>query len=127
MVDDGRKKILIVDDDEGLQFVVTKRLRSAGFECASAQTVEAGLKMCKEWNPDMIVLDLGFMGNDGADFLQSVRQWAPNGQPPPVLVLSCYSDQDIIDYVMDMGATGFISKPYDAKQLIDHINGCIST
>jgi two-component system KDP operon response regulator KdpE len=116
------KKVLIVDDDPGLQFVVGKRLKSAGFECGAALTVEEGLEMVRNWKPDLIVLDLGFVGADGADFLQSVREWTDEGQKtPPIIVLSCYNERDIVDYALDLGACGFVAKPYDATDLVSQI------
>lgn len=118
----GNKKILIVDDDPSVQFVVKKRLKKAGFECESALTVEDGLNQLKKWHPDLIILDLGFAGVDGADFLQSVKKWMPEGEKvPPIIVMSCYNEKDIVDYVIDMGAVDFIAKPYDPSDLVSTV------
>lgn len=120
------KKILIVDDDPSVQFVVKKRLQKAGFECASALTVEDGLQQFKALKPDLIILDLGFAGVDGADFLQSVRAWAGDEKIPPIIVMSCYNEKDIIDYVIDLGASDFIAKPYDPSDLVSTVSAYIT-
>lgn len=122
------KKILIVDDDAGLQLVVAKRLKGAGFTCESALTVEDGLVLVREWQPELVILDLGFVGSDGADFIQSIRLWTPAGQKiPPIIVLSCFNEKDIVDYVLDLGACDFISKPYGPEDLVNRVRNHLST
>lgn len=117
------KKILIVDDDPSVQFVVKKRLKRAGFECEAALTVEEGLRLLKARRPDLIILDLGFAGVDGADFLQSVKAWmGPGAVVPPIIVMSCYNEKDIVDYVIDLGASDFIAKPYDPSDLVSTVS-----
>lgn len=121
------KKILIVDDDPSVQFVVKKRLKKAGFECESALTVEEGLRLLKADKPDLIILDLGFAGVDGADFLQSVKTWMGSAEKvPPIIVMSCYNEKDIVDYVIDLGAADFIAKPYDPSDLVSTVSQYIS-
>lgn len=116
------KKILIVDDDPSVQFVVKKRLKNTGFDCESAMTVEEGLEKLQSWEPDLVILDLGFAGVDGADFLQSVKSTQmADTKIPPIIVMSCYNEKDIIDYVIDMGATKFIAKPYDPSDLVSAV------
>jgi DNA-binding response OmpR family regulator len=117
------KKILIVDDDPSVQFVVKKRLQKAGFECESALTVEEGLAHLKSNPPNLIILDLGFAGVDGADFLQSVKRWVgDDAKVPPIIVMSCYNEKDIVDYVIDLGASDFIAKPYDPADLVSTVS-----
>jgi FixJ family two-component response regulator len=41
---------------------------------------------------------------------------------PPIIVLSCFNDKDVVDFVLDRGASGFLAKPYDAAALISTIN-----
>lgn len=116
------KKILIVDDDASLQYIAAKRLRYFGFECHQALTVEDGLSKLARVDPDLVILDLGFTGNDGTDFLQTMRHWAAPGKaPPPVLVMSCYNSSDIIDYVLSQGAGGFLAKPCEDEDFIDRV------
>ena len=122
-----QKKILIVDDDPSVQFVVNKRLKSANFECESAMTVEEGLEKLQTWQPDLVILDLGFAGVDGADFLQSVKSTKmAETKIPPIIVMSCYNEKDIINYVLDMGAAKFIAKPYDPSDLVAAVNQYVS-
>ncbi len=120
------KKILIVDDDPDLQCLLKKRLENCGFDCVNAFSVESALAQIKETKPDLVILDLGFQNADGTAFLKNAAQWLPKGESaPPIIVLSCYNDDDIMDYVMDLGATSFMTKPYDPAALVSMIDRCI--
>ncbi|MGH7831745.1 MAG: response regulator, partial [Candidatus Binatia bacterium] len=71
---------------------------------------------------NLIILDLSFQGPNGTAFLQNAKRHLPPGvSVPPILILSCFNDKDIVDYVLAFGAVGFISKPYDPKVLISTI------
>jgi DNA-binding response OmpR family regulator len=111
------KKILVVDDDEGLQHVISKRLKSAGLNYFGALTVEDGLAALRESQPDVVILDLGFNGMDGSDFLQTMRHYS-NGNHPAVFVMSCFSDPEIVDYALGHGANDFMIKPYNPTEFI---------
>ncbi len=120
------KKILIVDDDPDIQLTLKKRLESHGFSCASAASIDVALEQLETVRPDLVILDLGFHGANGTAFLQNAKFHLPPGEKvPPILVLSCFNDKDIVDYVLDYGAVGFIAKPYDPKALISTIQDYI--
>jgi len=116
------KRILIVDDDPEIRHNLQKRLEYHGFKCESASSVKSALKKTEELEIDLVLLDLGFPGLDGTAFLKTAfRDPHPHRKIPPVLVLSCYSDKELVDHVLESGAIGFIAKPYDAKELVDTI------
>lgn len=116
------KRILIVDDDVEILETIEKRLQHHGFSCDKADSVEAALKIAREQALDLVLLDLGFPGVDGTAFLKNAFQrMPPQRKIPPVLVLSCYSDKEIVDHVLQSGAVGFVAKPYDASELVTTI------
>ncbi len=116
------KRILIVDDDVEILETLEKRLQHHGFFCDKADSVEAALKIVGERTLDLVLLDLGFPGVDGTAFLKNAfRRMSPQRKIPPVLVLSCYSDKEIVDHVLQSGAVGFVAKPYDAAELVTTI------
>ena len=121
-----KKEILIIDDDPDILTTLKKRLNKHGFECTTADTVNGGLTKLRDKVPDLVVLDLGFAGPNGTAFLENVRAYLPDGiEAPPILVLSCYNDREVIDLVLDEGAAGFISKPYDPAVLVSTIQGLL--
>ena|SRR3989338_3631367 len=119
----GTKKILVVDDDPDIQRLLKKRLESKGFSCECAYTIEMALQMLRDSEPNLVILDLGFQGADGTAFLKNAKQWLPEkGHVPSVIVLSGHHEQDIVDYVIDLGASAFVKKPFDPDNLLSVIN-----
>lgn len=118
----NQKTILVIDDDEDIQLLLKKRLESHGFLHLAALTVEEALSSLSHHLPDLIILDLGFEKANGTVFLKSAKKRLPeNVELPPVIVLSCYNDQNIVEYVLDLGAASFVSKPYDPSILMSTI------
>jgi len=114
-----KKRILIVDDDPEIRHTLKKRLEHHGFSCENAASVEAALEKARTETLDLVLLDLGFPGVDGTAFLKNAFQNpSPHQKIPPILVLSCYSDKEIVNHVLQSGAVGFVTKPYDAKELV---------
>lgn len=117
------KSILVVDDDLDIQLLLKKRLESHGFRCACLSTVEEALASLKESVPDLILLDLGFEKANGTVFLKSAKKTLPpNTEVPPIVILSCYNDKNIVEYTLDLGAVSFVSKPYDPSTLMSTIH-----
>lgn len=118
-----KKKILVVDDDPDIQVLLKKRLESQGFVCECAPNIEVALQKLHDEEPNLVILDLGFQGTDGTAFLKSAKQWVPErSHVPSVIVLSGHHEQDIVDYVLDLGANAFIKKPFDPDSLISVVN-----
>src|SRR4030095_186333 len=116
------KKILLVDDDEDFQMIVKKRLENFGFFCESAYTVESALAKLKETPPDLVMLDLRFANTDGTAFLKNAKQWLTAGRRmPPIIVLSGYNEKEVVDYVLDVGAVGFLKNPFDSDTLVSMV------
>ncbi len=116
------KKILIVDDDHETRLLLKKRLTFHGFDCTTASSVEEALQLLKTSQPQLVILDLMFRGPNGTAFLQAARQKLSVGEKLPVIVVSGCCEKDVVDLVMEMGASGFVRKPINADQLIPMIN-----
>lgn len=125
----NHKRILIVDDDPDLQSLLRKRLEHHGFQCSSAFTVESALEKLHAEKPHLVILDLGFKEVNGTAFLHIVhREWQAKqgGEIPPIIVLSGYNEQGVVDYVLDQGAVGFLAKPVDPEVLLSTVNDFIA-
>ncbi len=114
-----KKRILVIEDDRDIRFLLQKRLLSSGFSCLTSSTVEEALLALKESKPDLVILDLGFPGASGTAFLQNAKSWLPPGHKiPPVIVVSGNKEKEVVDYAMDSGASGFLGKPIDTEKLV---------
>ena len=115
-------KILVIDDDRDLLDVVELRLEYNGFQCRKEDNIKDGLEAVHQFKPDIILLDLGFEGFNGLDFLQALTQALPNPQTrPQIFVVSGESDPEVIQHVLNEGARYFIRKPYDPQELLMRI------
>ncbi len=121
------KKILVVDDDEGIVEVVQIVLEGEGYQVSTNMDGE-DLHFLQESVPDLILLDVLLAGIDGRDVCRSLKS-DPATQHIPVIILSAHSDAS---RVADMsGADDFLEKPFDVDVLIDivakHLSSTEST
>ncbi len=122
-----QKSILIVEDDHDTRLMLKKRLESQGYRCLLASSVEAALQIVNHDQPDLILLDLMFKKLNGTTFLNHLRAHAsPAVQNTPVLVMSGCHEKDVVDYVMNNGAVGFIKKPINPQNLLGMVKNYIA-
>ena len=120
-LESGRRKVLLVDDDTELVEIMTKFLEEDGrFEVKIATTgFDAGM-LVKEYRPDMLVLDVMLPDINGKEVCQRVR--ADNTmEDVRILCISGMIEEDKIQDLRLAGADDFMSKPFDAEQLIDRM------
>src|SRR5271167_3248706 len=120
-LESGKRKVLLVDDDAELVELMSKVLDEDGrFEVRVATTgFDAGM-MVKEYRPDMIVLDVMLPDINGKEVCQRVR--ADNTmEDVRILCISGMIEEDKIQDLRLAGADDFMSKPFDAEQLIDRM------
>ena len=114
---DSVYKILIIDDDKGLQKMLKVVLSAHGFDVASALTGEEGLALAKVEKPDVIVLDVMMPGIKGRDVCRSLKADAAT-QDVPVLILSAKDSDDDIAAELAAGAVGHLTKPVNSTSLL---------
>jgi len=105
---DGRRSLLVVDDDSRVRTVVCWQLEAEGYdvrEAADGNTAWAGIVTHR---PDLIVLDLSLPGLSGLDLLRRLRG---GGDPTPVVVLSGRSGEGDRMMGLDLGADDYLSSP----------------
>ena len=87
---DDAIKILFIDDIQFVLEATRRRLLAAGFDVRTADNGRAGLKIWKEWEPDVVLLDLVMPEMSGWEILEDART-EPHLRRTPVVV---YSEQD---------------------------------
>lgn len=90
------KKILLVDDEEGIQMLYREELEDAGYEVISAYTGEEGLEKFRTEAPDLVILDIQMPGMNG---IETLRQMKKDNPQLPVILSSAYNE-----YKQDLGA-----------------------
>lgn len=109
------RRVLAIDDDDGLLDMLNLLLRQTDFDLRTARGGEAGLELATSWEPDLILLDLGMPDLDGATFLERYRRSTTS--PAPVVLLT--GALDGMSRASELGVTMFLSKPFDLGTLVD--------
>jgi two-component system, OmpR family, alkaline phosphatase synthesis response regulator PhoP len=114
----GKKKILVVDDEPDILMVLKARLEGNGYEVVTALNGEAGLHAARAEDPDLIVLDVMMPVMDGFEFFKIIKQ-EPAYSNIPILMLTARGAMK--DTFNALDADGFMSKPFDSKELVEKI------
>src|SRR6187402_3111351 len=107
--------VLIIDDEEVLQDVLTALLRKEGHVTHSAYSGEEGLEVLDREDIDLVLLDLMLPGMHGMQVLKEIRQRWPD---QVVIVVTAYSSiESAIDAMRD-GAFHYIPKPFKNDEVL---------
>lgn len=117
-----KDKILLVEDDSTLSFIVQDALTREGFEVVCASNGETGLKMFKDSNPDIIVADVMMPKMDGFEMVRLIRLTTP---AVPVLFLTARTALDDIVKGFEIGANDYIRKPFQILELVVRIKALL--
>ena len=109
-----KQKILVVDDDESIAELVALYLNKECFRTQISYDGEDALKAFKEFEPDLVLLDIMLPGMDGYGVLREIRKESK----VPVIMLSAKGE--VFDKVLglELGADDYVMKPFDSKELV---------
>ena len=116
------KKILIIEDEKGLQITLEDRLRAEGFEVTIRSDGLSGEEEALKKRNDIILLDLMLPGRDGYAVCENIRK---AGIKTPVLILTARNTN--LDTVLGLrlGADDYLSKPFDMSVLLARIEALL--
>ena len=120
-LESGKRKVLLVDDDNELVELMTKVLEEDGrFEVRVASNgFDAGM-MVKEYRPDIIVLDVMLPDINGKAVCELIRS-DPTMSDIKIICISGLIEEDKIAELMTSGADDFLNKPLDIDELIRRV------
>ncbi|NDJ53578.1 MAG: response regulator [Chloroflexi bacterium] len=118
-------QILVIEDEPGLLTLLSKMLGRIGAEPATADTGNAGLDLLKEQVFDLIILDLMLPDIDGFEILANLRK-DDRHEKTPVLILSARADPESISKGLELGADGYLTKPYLPNTLTDRVRAMLN-
>lgn len=102
--------VLIVDDDEAVQTMLYKVIRSNGLSAEIASGGEIALEMVKAKHYDLILLDVNMHGMDGFEVVQRLRG---RGVKTPIIIVSGRKEDYDTLYGLDIGADDYVTKPFN--------------
>jgi DNA-binding response OmpR family regulator len=117
-------KLLLIEDDQTMLALLSTLLRFEGFEVEAVtddESVEKIVKNVQQVSPDAVLLDVHLRSVYGLDVLEALRKSAG---PTPRVIMS--SGSDLRQRCLEMGADGFIMKPYMPEDLIRAIRQALA-
>jgi DNA-binding response OmpR family regulator len=113
--------ILIIDDDEKLNRLLTDFLGEFGFKILTATHPEDGLKKLNKKSPDLVVLDVMLPGMDGFEVCRTIRQHSL----VPIIMLTARGE--LMDKVigLELGADDYLPKPFEPRELVARIHSVL--
>ena len=118
---DGKKKILIVEDDPISRKLLNHFLEKENYTVLTAASAEEGFQSIGREKPDLILLDIMLPGADGFQFLSRLKENEP-GPPPPVFVISSLARESDIVKALQAGAIDYILKPFSPQVILVKIS-----
>ena len=109
------ERILIVDDEEMICNIMSRRLTREGYLCVTAQNGKEALRHFYKDSFSLIISDIKMPEMDGIELLKKVKAVDPNVM---VIMITAYPDIDLAVGAMRLGAYDFITKPADLELVI---------
>ncbi len=102
-------QVLVVDDDPAVLMLLEETLLEAGFSVRSARSGDEAVDACKDFEPDLALLDINMPNMDGIEACREIRKLC--GDDFPIVMVTSVDDAMSIQSAFDAGASDFILKP----------------
>ncbi len=118
-----KNAILIVEDNEDMQLLLTTILADEGFLIHQAYEEKSALKIFERVKPQLVLLDLRLPGIDGISVYKKMKEI---DKDVIVFIITAYGDKYIERKVRELGANDYFTKPFDNRLLIENIKNTLS-
>ena len=117
-------KVLIVDDEPDILLMLRVNLEAEGYQTALAADGETALRRIADERPDLILLDVMMPVMDGWGVLEAL---AHDVLAHRVVVISAKSSERDVTHALELGASAYLSKPFDPDELMEVIGRVLSS
>jgi len=107
-------RVLVIDDDESVHGVLANMLSREGYSTRIARDGKEGLRIAREYHPDIVILDILMPGVDGWSVLSQLKAM-PGMEDVPIILLTMLENKEM---GFALGAAEFLTKPIDASKLL---------
>ena len=119
-----KKKILVVDDEIQIVRLLSMRLEANNYEIVKAYDGNQCTQVAKTEKPDLILLDIKMPMGGGITAFETIRKNEIT-KNIPIIFITAYPSEQVKQQVIEVGAEGFISKPFNSEDLLDQIHSII--
>jgi two-component system, OmpR family, KDP operon response regulator KdpE len=110
-------RILVIDDESQITRVLRAALAAQGYDVRTANDPEEGLRMFRDWPPDLVITDLMMPGKSGVEVTRLIRARSIT----PILVLSVREHERSKVEALDAGADDYVTKPFSIQELLARV------
>ena len=112
-------KILVCEDNTLTLRSIEYSLKNAGFEVSKAMDGDQGIKILEEEEIDLVITDINMPYTKGLELVRHVN--TKMEKKVPVIIITGITLEETRDHAMELGASGFLTKPLDLNVLIDTV------
>lgn len=112
------KTVLIVDDEKSIVEILDFNLKKEGYETLRAYDGREGLRLAREANPDLILLDVMLPYMDGFEVCKALRN---EGDNVPIIMITAREEETDKVFGLENGADDYITKPFSMRELMARV------
>ncbi len=116
------KKILIIDDENLVRSVINIALTNNGYKVYEADNGKTGIQMFIDIDPDIVITDVNMPEMSGIEVTKNIKE---NKVDADVVIMTGYGTEELIIEALRVGASNYINKPVDFKELFNILDSII--
>ena len=120
-MEDNNGLVLIIDDDINVLQIMKMYLVRDSFDVATCERGDTALSVFNKLKPKIVLLDIMLPGKNGYEVLKDIRK----ASSVPVIMLTAKGEIDDRVEGLDLGADDYVSKPFDANELVARVKAVI--
>ena len=108
MAEANLKRVLLIDDEEGIRKVMSIALRDSGYVVWTADSGEQGLEIYEKEQPALVLTDIKMPGMDGIGVLRRIKEMETDSE---VIIITGHGEMELAISALQLEASDFITKP----------------
>lgn len=118
-----RRRVVVAEDEAIIRLDVVEILTEAGYDVVGeAGDGESAVRLVEETRPDLVVMDIKMPVLDGISAAERIGR----ARLAPVVLLTAFSDRDLVERARDAGAMAYVVKPFSAADLLPAVEIALS-
>jgi DNA-binding response OmpR family regulator len=123
-MDNNKKRILVVEDDEEMRSLLKDFIEAEGFEIDSVSNGSEAFRILVRELFDLVITDIRMPGLTGLDILPGIKKLQPEA---PIIVITAFGSEEVHRRAIERGATAYLEKPLHFHELKTMIHEIISS
>lgn len=120
----AREHLLVIEDEEDIIELIEYNMKKEGFRVTSVTSGEEGVKLAREQQPNLLLLDLMLPGMDGLEVCRRLKTDRSTQHLPVVMLTAKSEDADIVTG-LELGADDYITKPFSPRVLVARVRAVL--